>query len=208
MTLQQALSKIKVLTHGEGFFSLNDSLNNWLSTTGLHKGVLHLTCLHTSASLTINENADTRVLKDLSAWMEAVVPQDGKGPLDGLTNRTPYLHIQEGFDDMPAHIRTALTNQTLTVSVEDGKLLLGTWQDIYLWEHRSKPHERIVSCHLLGETVKLTPKESQKKFKNTLLKNDEILLNSRVHSSNNNNYSMSEIYKSNIEMFSDKLHDI
>jgi secondary thiamine-phosphate synthase enzyme len=114
-------------------------------------GVLHLTCLHTSASLTINENADPRVLVDLAAWMDAMVPQDGLGPLDGLGNRTRYLHDEEGYDDMPAHIRTALTAQTMTLSVDGGRLLLGAWQGIYLWEHRARAHKRRVSLHLIGE---------------------------------------------------------
>ena len=123
--MQQALKQIEVSTSGKGFTRLNDQLNGWVRSTGIQLGVLHLTCLHSSASLTINENADPRVLKDLQAWMDAVVPQDGRGPLDGQGQRTRYLHDDEGDDDMPAHIRTALTAQTMTLSVERGRLLLG-----------------------------------------------------------------------------------
>ena len=149
--VQQALKQIEVSTSGKGFTRLNDQLNGWVRSTGIQLGVLHLSCLHTSASLTINENADPRVLKDLQAWMDAVVPQDGRGPLDGQGQRRHYMHDDEGDDDMPAHIRTALTAQTMTLSVERGRLLLGMWQGIYLWEHRAIPHRRRIACHLIGE---------------------------------------------------------
>ena len=148
--VQQALEQLELRTSGPGFTRLNEALNRWIATTGIGLGVLHLTCLHTSCSLTINENADPRVLQDLAAWMDAVVPQDGSGPLDGHGHRSRYLHDDEGDDDMPAHIRTALTAQTLTLSVERGRLLLGTWQAVYLWEHRAFPHTRRIACHLVG----------------------------------------------------------
>lgn len=149
--MKQALDQLEVQTTGTGFTRLNRDLNHWIQSSGIQLGVLHLTCLHTSASLTINENADPRVLSDLSAWMDAVVPQDGFGPLDGLGKRSRYLHDDEGDDDMPAHIRTALTAQTMTLSVDGGCLLLGVWQGIYLWEHRAIPHRRRIACHLIGE---------------------------------------------------------
>ena len=115
----------------------------------------HLTWLHTVASLTINENADPRVLQDLEAWIADVVPESRS-----------YVHNDEGFDDMPAHIRTALTSQTLSLSVQEGRLVLGTWQAIYLWEHRSAPHQRTVACHLMGEEQSLA--------RETLRMNEEI----------------------------------
>lgn len=149
--MKQSLHQLEIQTKGQGFARLNEQLNSWIRTTGIDLGVLHLTCLHTSASLTINENADPRVLRDLAAWMNAAVPQDGFGPLDGQGNRTRYLHDDEGDDDMPAHIRTALTAQTMTLSVERGRLLLGVWQGIYLWEHRAIPQRRRIACHLIGE---------------------------------------------------------
>lgn len=149
--MQQALEQLELRTSGQGFTRLNEALNRWLAATGISTGVLHLTCLHTSCSLTINENADPRVLEDLAAWMDAVVPQDGRGPLDGQGQRSLYRHDDEGDDDMPAHIRTALTAQTLTLSVQEGRLLLGVWQGIYLWEHRALPHTRRLACHLIGD---------------------------------------------------------
>ncbi len=149
--MKQSLHQLEIQTRGQGFTRLNEQLSSWIRTTGIQLGVLHLTCLHTSASLTINENADPRVLRDLAAWMDAVVPQDGFGPLDGHAKRTRYLHDDEGDDDMPAHIRTALTAQTMTLSVDRGRLLLGVWQGVYLWEHRAIPHCRKIACHLIGE---------------------------------------------------------
>jgi secondary thiamine-phosphate synthase enzyme len=149
--MKQVLHQLEIQTTGQGFIRLNDQLNGWIRTTGIELGVLHLTCQHTRCSLTINENADPRVLKDLAAWMDAVVPQDGSGPLDGQGKRTRYLHDDEGDDDMPAHIRTALTAQTMTLSVERGRLLLGVWQGIYLWEHRRASSTRTLSVHLIGE---------------------------------------------------------
>lgn len=106
MGVQQILHQMTVATPGRGFTRLDGRLNTWIRSTGLDQGVLHLTCLHTSASLTINENADPRVLQDLDAWMADAVPEHRR-----------YLHDDEGADDMPAHIRTALTSQTLSLSV-------------------------------------------------------------------------------------------
>ena len=151
MAMNQVLHQLVIATPGQGFTRLNEQLNSWIGSSGIELGVLHLTCLHTSASLTINENADPRVLKDLSTWMDAVVPHDGQGPLNGHGHRSRYLHDDEGNDDMPAHIRTALTSQTMTLSVENGRMLLGMWQAVYLWEHRTMPHKRRIACHLIGE---------------------------------------------------------
>ena len=150
MGLAQTLNQLEIQTEGKGFTRLNERIESWLRSTGIDQGVLHLTCLHTSCSITINENADPRVLDDLAAWMEALVPQDGKGPKDSNGQRHRYRHDDEGDDDMPAHIRTALTTQTMSLSVDNGRLLLGTWQAVYLWEHRSSPHHRRLACHLIG----------------------------------------------------------
>ena len=151
MALAQTLTQLEIQTQGKGFTRLNERIESWLGSKNIEQGVLHLTCLHTSCSITINENADPRVLKDLAAWMEAVVPQDGKGPADANGQRRRYLHDDEGDDDMPAHIRTALTSQTMTLSVQNGRLLLGTWQAVYLWEHRQLGSTRRIACHLIGE---------------------------------------------------------
>ena len=147
----QALDELVVETHGQGFTDITPLLNAFIAKSGISTGILTFYAKHTSCSLTINENADPRVLDNLSAWMDAVVPQDGKGPLNGQGQRRHYKHDDEGNDDMPAHIRTALTSQTMTLSVEDGRLLLGMWQAVYLWEHRAMPHRRRVACHLIGE---------------------------------------------------------
>ena len=149
MGVQQILHQITVQTPGRGFTRLDGRLNTWIRSTGLDQGVLHLTCLHTSASLTINENADPRVLQDLDAWMADAVPEQRR-----------YLHDDEGADDMPAHIRTALTSQTLNLSVSRGQLLLGTWQAVYLWEHRCAAHTRTIACHLFGEPSSRSTPES------------------------------------------------
>ncbi|MEJ6826801.1 MAG: secondary thiamine-phosphate synthase enzyme YjbQ [Synechococcus sp. ArSW.bin.68] len=151
MSLEQTLTQLEIQTKGKGFTRLNERIETWLGSKDIEQGVLHLTCLHTSCSLTINENADPRVLSDLAAWMEAVVPQDGRGPADAQGQRRLYLHDDEGDDDMPAHIRTALTSQTMTLSVQNGRLLLGTWQAVYLWEHRQLGSTRQIACHLIGE---------------------------------------------------------
>ena len=147
MALLQVLHQLELATQGQGFTRLDRQINQWLRGTGIWQGMLHLTCLHTSCSLTINENADPRVLKDLADWMADIVPES-----------RPYSHADEGADDMPAHIRTALTAQTLSISVDAGQLVLGTWQAVYLWEHRRRPHQRRVLCHLLGEPTPLEAK--------------------------------------------------
>ena len=161
MALDQRLTHLEINTHGPGFTPLNHQLNQCVRHSGLINGVMHLTCLHTSCSLTINENADPRVLEDLAAWMNAMVPQDGAGPSGPDGRRRRYLHDDEGNDDMPAHIRTALTTQTMSLSIENGRLLLGTWQAVYLWEHRSSPHHRRLACHLIGNMADPTSDRSQ-----------------------------------------------
>ena len=168
MSLEQHLRKLEVSTNGPGFTRLNERLNDLIAKATIQTGMLHLTCLHTSASLTINENADPRVLKDLQAWMDAVVPQDGKGPINGEGRRSFYSHDDEGDDDMPAHIRTALTSQTISVSIDHGKMLLGIWQGVYLWEHRAIPHIRTIACHIIGETSALSkPVRSDRQHQKT-----------------------------------------
>lgn len=149
--MRQSLSQLSLQTNGEGFTDLTAALQRQISASGLKLGVLHLVVLHTSCSLTINENADPRVLQDLAAYLQALVPQEGVRPLSGRGGLRPYIHDDEGPDDMPAHIRSALTTTSLSLSFESGRLLLGTWQAVYLWEHRAVPHRRRLSVHLLGE---------------------------------------------------------
>jgi secondary thiamine-phosphate synthase enzyme len=149
--LRQHLSRLAVSTSGEGFTNLTAALNREIAASGLQQGVAHLVALHTSCSLTINENADPRVLEDLAAYLRALVPEEGVKPISGVGPLRPYRHADEGADDMPAHIRTALTATSLSVSFEGGRLLLGVWQAIYLWEHRAAGSTRMLTLHLLGD---------------------------------------------------------
>jgi len=141
--LRQDLRRLAVTTDGEGFTNLTSLLQAELRASGLQRGLLQLVVLHTSCSLTVNENADPRVLHDLTAYLRALVPQEGLSQ--------PYAHDDEGPDDMPAHIRTALTTTSLGLSFDQGRLVLGTWQAVYLWEHRARGQRRQLSLHLLGE---------------------------------------------------------
>ncbi len=149
--MEQFLSELTFLTSGEGFTDITPYINNWILENKIIKGILVLYTKHTSCSLTINENADPRVLEDLSSYLKALVPEEGFRPISGQGNQITYLHKDEGVDDMPAHIRTALTSNTLSLSINSSKLVLGTWQAIYLWEHRYNKHSRTVSCHAIGE---------------------------------------------------------
>ena len=140
--LRQDLHRLTVTTAGEGFTDLTASLQAEVTASGLQRGLMQLVVLHTSCSLTINENADPRVLQDLTVYLRALVPQGGLSQ--------PYAHDDEGPDDMPAHIRTALTTTSLGLSFDQGRLVLGTWQAVYLWEHRARGQRRQLSLHLIG----------------------------------------------------------
>jgi len=148
--LRQSLHALTIATTGEGFTDLTAALNREIAASGLVLGLASLTCLHTSCSLTINENADPRVLEDLAAFLRALVPPEGVAPLSGRGVLRPWRHDDEGPDDMPAHIRAALTTTCLSLPIQAGRLQLGTWQAVYLWEHRARPHRRQLSLHLLG----------------------------------------------------------
>jgi secondary thiamine-phosphate synthase enzyme len=149
--MRQHLSRLAVPTSGEGFTDLTAALNREIASSGLQQGIAQLVALHTSCSLTVNENADPRVLRDLTTYLRALVPQEGVRSLSGEGSLQRYAHDDEGPDDMPAHIRTALTTTSLGLSFERGRLLLGTWQAVYLWEHRARAHQRQLSLHLIGE---------------------------------------------------------
>ena len=134
---------LTVRTAGYGFYDLTGDASSWLVSTGISTGLLTFFVRHTSASLTIQENADPDVRADLADYLFEIAPEDpGR-----------YRHGIEGPDDMPAHIRTMLTQTSLTVPVAEGRMLLGTWQAIYLIEHRRAPHCRDVVLHLLGTKV-------------------------------------------------------
>ena len=149
--MEQIFSKLNFITDGEGFTDITDDLNFFLGKSNFHSGILNLTSLHTSCSLTINENADPNVLKDLKKFMQSIVPYNCYSSLSKNKQDIYYEHYQEGEDDMPAHIKTALTNTNLSLSFQKGKILLGTWQAIYLWEHRFSQKERNISIHIIGE---------------------------------------------------------
>ena len=139
--MKQAQDTITVGTRGQGLHEVTAELADWVSRQDIGTGLLTVFCRHTSASLTIQENADTDVQRDLEAFFKRLVKEDP----------SLYRHTTEGPDDMPAHIRSALTDVSLTIPVSGGRLGLGTWQGIYLFEHRARPHERHLILHLAGE---------------------------------------------------------
>jgi len=134
-------SSFSVSTRGRGTYEVTDAVQAAVRASGVHDGLCTVFIHHTSASLIITENADPVVRRDLDAFLARLVP-DGD-PL--------FAHTCEGDDDMPAHVRTALTAVNLSIPVAQGRMVLGTWQGIYLWEHRTHPHRRQVVVHVLGE---------------------------------------------------------
>jgi secondary thiamine-phosphate synthase enzyme len=132
---------IQVATRGKGLYDFTRQVASWVGECGVRNGLLTLFIQHTSASLTVQENADPDVVHDLNDFFSRIAPED---------NRL-YRHTAEGPDDMPAHIRAALTLTQLSVPLTDGHLALGTWQGLYVFEHRAHPHRRSVVCHLIGE---------------------------------------------------------
>ncbi len=151
--MEQIFSTIKITTKGEGFIDITNNLNQFLKDNNLSSGILILSSLHTSCSLTINENADPKVLIDLQNYIKAIVPFNSYQNLKQNKEEIYYEHYQEGEDDMPAHIKTALTNTSLSLSFKDEKLILGLWQAIYLWEHRFGEKIRTLNIHVIGEKV-------------------------------------------------------
>jgi len=149
--MEQVLSTLDFETKGQGFTEITKDINNWIQNNKLKKGILLVFLKHTSCSLIINENADINVLKDLSAYMKAIVPEEGLYSIDRSSKRIEYLHSQEGLDDMPAHIRTMLTSNNLSFSIVDSKLEIGLWQGIYIWEHRSSNKSRSLQLHAIGD---------------------------------------------------------
>ncbi len=148
--MKQILSELSVETPGEGFTDITSTINEWIVRNKISQGILVISIQHTSCSLTINENADPRVLEDLSSYMRALVPEEGVRPIGGEGQYFAYQHSEEGADDMPAHIKTALTCSSLSLSIDKGKLVLGTWQAVYLWEHRYLRHSRQICLHAIG----------------------------------------------------------
>ena len=151
--MEQIISKLKYKTNGEGFTDITNDLNLFIKENNFISGILNLTSLHTSCSLTINENADPNVLEDLKKYMQAIVPYDCFTSLSEKKEVIFYKHYQEGQDDMPAHIKTSLTNTTLSLSFQESKIVLGRWQAVYLWEHRFGIKERSINVHIFGEKI-------------------------------------------------------
>ena len=149
--MEQIFSKLNFITNGEGLTDITNDLNLFIQKSNFHSGIFSLTSLHTSCSLTINENADPNVLKDLEKFMKSIVPYNCYTSLSKGREEIYYEHFQEGEDDMPAHIKTALTNTNLSLSFQKGEIVLGTWQAIYLWEHRFVRKERSINVHIIGE---------------------------------------------------------
>ncbi len=139
--LRQSFHELSIGTRGRGLYEFTDEVTEWIRNGKFKNGLVTLHLRHTSASLLIQENADPDVRTDLENFFKRLVP-DG----DAL-----FIHTAEGDDDMPAHIRTALTAVNLSVPLRDGHLTLGTWQGIYLWEHRVAPHRRKIALHFVGE---------------------------------------------------------
>lgn len=139
--MRQAQGSISVRTGGQGLYDATAGIAAWVAAQGMATGLLTVFIQHTSASLTIQENTDPAVLADLNTFFKRAVPEDER----------LYRHVEEGPDDMPAHIRAALTATSLTIPVTEGRLALGTWQGVYVFEHRTRPHERRLALHLMGD---------------------------------------------------------
>jgi secondary thiamine-phosphate synthase enzyme len=139
--MKQAIRTLTVDTRGKGLVPISRPVLGWVAEQAIGTGLLTLWCRHTSASLLVQENADPDVRTDIESFFEEIAPEDpGR-----------YVHGVEGPDDMPAHLRTILSGVQLTIPVADGRPVLGTWQGIYLFEHRARPHRREVVLHLMGE---------------------------------------------------------
>ena len=139
--MRQKFFNLVVNTSGQRLYEITDQTIEWIEKNNLTNGMLNLSIQHTSASLIVQENADPDVQKDLINYFDKLVPMD-----DQL-----YIHSSEGKDDMPAHIKSALTNNQISLSIKDSKLLLGTWQGIYLFEHRLNNHKRTIVHHYIGD---------------------------------------------------------
>ena len=140
--MRQIFYEVVIKTKGSGLYDFTKETLNFVNENKFINGILNLSILHTSASLTIQENADPDVLYDLKNFFEKLVPMDPK----------LYKHNTEGKDDMPAHIKAALTNSHLTLSIKNAKIILGTWQGLYLFEHRLENQIRKISHHFIGDT--------------------------------------------------------
>ena len=138
--MKQEFFELKINTNGQKLYKFTEQIINWIKKNRLNNGILNLNIQHTSASLIVQENADPDVQTDLINYFNKLVPMDN----------SLYVHTIEGKDDMPAHIKSSLTNNQITLSVKNGELLLGTWQGLFLFEHRLQPQTRQIVLHFLG----------------------------------------------------------
>ena len=136
----QKFFNLEISTNGQKLYDFTEKTNDWIKANGFKNGILNISIQHTSASLIVQENADPDVQTDLINYFDNLAPM----------NNNLYTHTTEGKDDMPAHIKSALTNNQISLSIKDNKLLLGTWQGIYLFEHRLNPQTRMVIHHFIG----------------------------------------------------------
>ena len=139
--MRQKFYNLKINTNGQKLYEFTDETEEWINNNKFKNGIINLSIQHTSASLIIQENADPDVQKDLINYFDKLAPMDNK----------LYIHTTEGKDDMPAHIKSTLTNNQISLSIKDSELLLGTWQGIYLFEHRLEPTTRTVVHHFIGD---------------------------------------------------------
>ena len=137
----QKFYNLIINTDGQKLYDFTNETLKWVNESNFKNGIINLSIQHTSASLIVQENADPDVQTDLINYFDKLVPMDGKS----------YVHIAEGKDDMPAHIKSSLTNNQISLSVKDNQILLGTWQGIYLFEHRLNPTKRTIIHHFIGE---------------------------------------------------------
>ena len=139
--MKQEFYNLEINTNGQKLYEFTDKTIQWINNNNFKNGIINLSIQHTSASLIVQENADPDVQKDLINYFDKLAPMDNK----------LYFHTTEGKDDMPAHIKSALTNNQISLSIKDSELLLGTWQGIYLFEHRLEPTTRTVVHHFIGD---------------------------------------------------------
>jgi secondary thiamine-phosphate synthase enzyme len=138
--MRQASGIIEVDTEGQGLLDVTPQIRGWVDAQAIIEGLLTIFCRHTSASLLIQENAAPAARRDLEGYFARIAPES-----------SAYTHDEEGPDDMPAHLRAALTQTQLSIPLAGGRLVLGTWQSIYLFEHRRRPHRRSLALHLIGQ---------------------------------------------------------
>ena len=139
--MRQKFYNLKINTNGQKLYEFTDETEEWINNNKFKNGIINLSIQHTSASLIVQENADPDVQKDLINYFDKLAPMDNK----------LYIHTTEGKDDMPAHIKSTLTNNQISLSIKDSELLLGTWQGLYLFEHRIESQERKIVHHFIGE---------------------------------------------------------